>query len=173
MKMKHMLSALVLLCGSALQAATVFLFNGTEKPLATVVMCNLVHDTYKNPYIIYPQWRLSIPFIQKPLCNVEGFNWREELADGSFRYYHANEVTSLGMLGNDLYIITGGGSYTRVVFPSGLLLWDISKLLAEKIIDLMDAIKNKVPLDAFFKTIGVAGLNVSVKTAKEIPADQF
>jgi hypothetical protein len=173
MKMKYMLSALVLLCGSALQAATVFLFNGTDRPLATVVMCNLIHDTYQNPYIIYPQWRLSIPFVQKPFCTVNGFNWREELADGSFRYYHANEVTELAMLGTDLYIIAGGGSYTRIVFPTGLLAWDLGRLLGEKMVDLANAIKNNIPLDAFFKTIGVIGLSVSTRMAKEIPADQF
>jgi hypothetical protein len=174
--MKYMLNAVFLLCGSALQASTVFLFNGTDRPLATVVMCNLIYDTHKNPYVISPEWPLSAPFVQKPFCAVNGFNWREELSDGLFRYYHANDLTDLKTLGTDLYIIMEGGAYTRVYFPNDILAWDtIGRLLSGKMGDLRNAIKNKSPLDEFFKRIGGILLRFSIieKKAKEISADQF
>lgn len=157
------------LCTQVAQSTTVWLFNGTNNPIKTWVNCSLVHDSKNNPYTIYPQWRLSIPFIQKPFCNIGNSEWGNGFywLDGENKCWKANEVTELAILGNDLFIIGDNGTYTRIILPSGLLPVDLGRLIGEKLVDLVTAIKQNQPLDAFFNTIGIPGASISVNKQAE------
>lgn len=163
--MRLVFIALGLLLVQMSQATVFFLFNATNEPIQAWANCNLIHDSKNKPYTIYPQFRLSIPFVQAPFCNIgkkgaeHGFFWR----DGQGRFWKGNEVTGAAVLGFDLYIIQGNGAYTRITLPSGMPIADLGRFLGEKMVDIANAVEKGQPLDVLFKTLGFPGVTVSVR----------